>query len=906
MNENLYQAKQDFLAEWPLSRIHKMTLEEYTNLDKTSFCYWLEAKSSNLGSIWGGSSYKFGIYKRRDRKTQVAAGHRITDGEYAWFEKYGATRNEAFGKVKIILISIIEAVQNDELEEIDAVDLGDAYKWKIAFLYGNWNVVNIFKNESLDEAARSLNYKEADTSYSALNRYILKHKESTLDYFEFTSELWKKTFLANPTRYWLYAPGEQARLWNEFYKDGIIGLGWDALGDLEEYKNKTEIQAKLQELEGVTNSKKNDTTANYDFYKSISIGDIIIVKKGISELLGYGVVVSDYYYDDERNSYQKCRKMDWKSKGNWKGDFNLPIKTLTDITKYPTDDANYNKYYEKLMSIMEENLQISNVKDKFVDWMIANTNGGNYFEKQFGSNRTRFEKELTEYEAIYKTTFDGLLFDINLSNLSNEIAILRNNIYSKTNAFYDYSKNKATDRPKAILGKKNYLRFLNEYFLIDQTMESKPVDNQFPLNQILYGPPGTGKTYHTVLEAAKVVTGNLLITYDEALKVFNENLGTQIEFITFHQNYSYEDFIQGLRPDTGNGTALTFEKKDGVFKRIADRALFEYYIEIQQNEAITSEIYLDVNEVYLDFYNSLSVGKKFLTKTNVTIKLVQRNENKNLVFKYVNGNRPVLVSSNRLLTLFEKIPDITLVQNINEDIRAAIGGCDATIYYTMLKEFIAFYEANKSRVQRKEEYQDFNYLDITEERKKEILAQISVNDLRAVDKNAVKNYVIIIDEINRANISRVFGELITLIEEDKRSHGKIPMRVTLPSGDTFIVPSNLYLIGTMNTADKSIALLDIALRRRFEFVPMYPDATLEAVHDKEILIAINSAILQRKSHDFTIGHAYFMGENFDLEKTINHKVIPLLLEYFMNDEKEVIAILKEANLTVGNWPLKVL
>ncbi len=430
--------------------------------------------------------------------------------------------------------------------------------------------------------------------------------------------------------------------------------------------------------------------------------------------------------------------------------------------------------------------------------------------------------------------------------------------------------------------------------------------SSYPLNQILYGPPGTGKTYHTVLEAAKIVLGKEDISYDEALKIFNENLGSQIEFITFHQNYSYEDFIQGLRPDITNGNALTFEKKEGVFKRIADRALFEYYIEIQKVKSRSVAVYLNVNEVYLDFYNSLFVGQEFLTKANATIKLIQLNENKNIVFKYENGNKPVVISSNRVLKLFDKVPDINLIKNVNEDVRAAIGGCDATIYYTILREFIEFYEENKSRIEKEEDYQDLDYLDITEKRKKEILSQISLDEIRTIAKSSVKNYVIIIDEINRANISRVFGELITLIEEDKRSHGKIPMRVTLPSGDSFIVPSNLYIIGTMNTADKSIALLDIALRRRFEFIAMYPDLNVDGVNDREVLEAINKAILDRKNHDFTIGHSYFMRESYSREKTINNKVIPLLLEYFMNDEREVIAIMKEANLTVGDWPLKLM
>ena len=429
-----------------------------------------------------------------------------------------------------------------------------------------------------------------------------------------------------------------------------------------------------------------------------------------------------------------------------------------------------------------------------------------------------------------------------------------------------------------------------------------------PKNQILYGPPGTGKTYNTILEAAKIISGNESISYEDALEVFNINLNNQIEFITFHQNYTYEDFIQGIRPDIENEKELSFEKKDGVFKRIADRALFEYYIENQKLKTTPNELFVDATEAYLDFFNQLSVGQEFATKKNKKINIIQLNKNKNIVFKYEKGSKPVLVSSNRLLKLYSKIPDINQIQNINEDVRAAIGGCDASAYYTMLREFIIFYDENKKRIQDEEDYQDTDYLDITEERKKEILSQITLNELRNISKDSVKKYVIIIDEINRANISRVFGELITLIEEDKRSHGKIPMRVTLPSGDTFIVPSNLHIIGTMNTADKSIALLDIALRRRFEFVPMYPlyEGFKDSIYFPDILQKMNEKIKKIKGPDFQIGHAYFM-ENDNLLEIMNRKVIPLLLEYFMNDETQVKEIITIDGYLVdeNSWPMKL-
>ncbi|WKL48701.1 AAA family ATPase [Flavobacterium pectinovorum] len=428
------------------------------------------------------------------------------------------------------------------------------------------------------------------------------------------------------------------------------------------------------------------------------------------------------------------------------------------------------------------------------------------------------------------------------------------------------------------------------------------------LNQILYGPPGTGKTYNTILEAAKIITGNESISYQDALEVFNDNLNNRIEFITFHQNYSYEDFIQGIRPDIENGKELSFEKKDGILKKIADRALFEYYIENQKLKTKPNELFVDATEAYLDFFNQLSVGQEFSTKKNKKINIIQLNKNKNIVFKYENGSKPVLVSSNRLLKLYSKIADINQIQNINEDIRAAIGGCDASVYYSMLREFIVFYDENKKRIQDEDDYQDTDYLDITEERKKEILSQITLNELRNISKDSVKKYVIIIDEINRANISRVFGELITLIEEDKRSHGKIPMRVTLPSGDTFIVPSNLHIVGTMNTADKSIALLDIALRRRFDFVPMYPlyEGLKDSIYFPDVLQKMNEKIKKMKGPDFQIGHAYFMKSD-NLLEIMNRKVIPLLLEYFMNDETQVKEIINIEGYLVdeNSWPMKL-
>ncbi len=387
--------------------------------------------------------------------------------------------------------------------------------------------------------------------------------------------------------------------------------------------------------------------------------------------------------------------------------------------------------------------------------------------------------------------------------------------------------------------------------VLNETLEKM----KFPLNQILYGPPGTGKTYNTVLQSAKIIQSNKVSDYNDALRIFKENLGSQIEFITFHQSYSYEDFIQGLRPDVEIEGNLSFERKDGVFKRLADIA-YQNLLDSEKDNNVKREF----DKVFAEFISPINEGESH--EIEVPMKkvsfFVTGITSKSIEFRKNEGDSVHTLSIDTLRKMYLK--------GTNDYI---IGGLQP-YYNPILKLLLTMGQSSVSSIQK-------------------------------------KNYVLIIDEINRANISRVFGELITLIEPDKRSHGKIPLSCTLPSGEKFIVPSNLYLIGTMNTADKSISLLDIALRRRFEFVPMYPNYELE-YEEKETLKLINERIIELKGYDFQIGHAYFMGDDFELVDCINNKVIPLLLEYFLNDEKEVKGILTHAGLILDDngWPLKII
>ncbi|EIX8087755.1 McrB family protein [Campylobacter coli] len=420
----------------------------------------------------------------------------------------------------------------------------------------------------------------------------------------------------------------------------------------------------------------------------------------------------------------------------------------------------------------------------------------------------------------------------------------------------------------------------NEKIYKEQHFENEKIlsENQnLSLNQILYGPPGTGKTYHTIDKALEIL-GENLESRDEKKAKFDEYVKDgQIVFITFHQSYGYEEFVEGIKPmmnNEANSQEIQYEIKDGIFKDICNRALENYENSNLNTEELREKIKLREKV------------EKFLNRLLETNEPISKTKGGNFFINSFNNNTIEIYSED--VERFDGIFKLSL-----------------STFITLLKSNIEFNSAvemfkkvfDRDYADRTHTYY-FNLVNKFKEYEKQAVLKTEDNK---ISSNSLNSYIIIIDEINRGNVSKIFGELITLIEPSKRIGESEELKVTLPySGKKFGVPKNVYILGTMNTADRSITSLDTALRRRFEFVEMIPDVSklsdnCEGVDLQKLLEAINTRIEYLLDREKTIGHAFFIGvENLeDLKKVFQNKIIPLLQEYFYNDYALISAVLND-------------
>ncbi|WP_298444460.1 AAA family ATPase [uncultured Ferrimonas sp.] len=397
-------------------------------------------------------------------------------------------------------------------------------------------------------------------------------------------------------------------------------------------------------------------------------------------------------------------------------------------------------------------------------------------------------------------------------------------------------------------------------------LSASPSTTDVATNQILYGPPGTGKTYHTI-EAA-VLAAEPIFTWDnrDALKAEYERLIAEkrIRFVTFHQSYGYEEFVEGLSASATADNQVSYGVKEGIFKAISNDAKRNSMDSQKDQASLDAEqrFELALGEFKLAVEDGEDKGFK-LTDACAIVAIEDSG------FRYGGdswGSLPIMKFED-LRTLY--LAGVTKRQEIKKnDSVSGLARQHASYFVRVLHE----------------------------------LQQRMPKQLPETKQRHKQNYVLVIDEINRGNISKIFGELITLIEPSKRRGADEQLEVTLPhSGDRFSVPNNLHIIGTMNTADRSLAMMDTALRRRFDFQEMMPKPELltgkvvSGVDLEKLLIALNKRIEILYDREHTLGHAFFINvTSFAvLVSVFKNKVIPLLEEYFFEDWDKIRLVLAD-------------
>ncbi len=587
-------------------------------------------------------------------------------------------------------------------------------------------------------------------------------------------------------RYWTLAPGHGGEHWEEFYKQGIAAIGWDGTTDLRQLKSKDEIRQVLQELFPDGSVKTNDALACWQFANDIKVGDVIFAKRGLTKLLGYGVVQGDYDFDAARTHYRHVRKVNWLANGEWEmpEGQQMPVKTLTDMTPYPA-----------FIKLSAELVGLDTGAELQADggahwWLNANPKMWNFEDLQVGQKQTYTshnekgnkrriydyflkvkagdliigyvtspQKEVVAVCKITKglhETGDGAVIEFEkveqltqpiayetlqaMPDLANSEPLLNNqgSLFKLTGQEYEAIRSLIDETNIPVLtGIETYdkKKAMKGLFLAETQFDEMLSALKEKKNVVLQGAPGVGKTY---------VAKRLAFALVES----NDPLRT--EMIQFHQSYSYEDFIQGFRPTPSGHFALRY----GIFHQFCRRA--------QRDEA------------------------------------------------------------------------------------------------------------------------------------------------------QGKPYVFIIDEINRGNLSKIFGELMMLIESDKRGkQHAIPLAYSQNADEKFYIPENLHIVGMMNTADRSLAMVDYALRRRFRFITLRPE--FETGGLKELLVpmgatvelvtkiiarmtALNTVIASDTKNlgpGYQIGHSYFCPRvgiklNDDwYERVINSEIVPLIREYWFDNEQKV-------------------
>lgn len=767
-----YALWDEFLTVWPAPRLATMTLDEYTQAgSKDSFTYWIESRLDELGSIWGGSAFKFGVFSRKDTEVRESAENRSYSDTHGWYSALGATAVEAFEKVRGYVGQIAALAANGDLDGIEAFDhLGEATKWKIAFHYQNRQqpvIVDIFKRAPL----AAFTGGTASQSMAALQQVALAQRPEGVGILEFGRQLWEAWSQKN-LAIWKLSHGNPPNFTDAERQQYLDGQ-W----------------AVMHRDTGKEQGKK---------FNEAPVGTLFFLCHGNSPQR-IGQFTSEP---------MPCAKSD-----GWLQRSYRVLKPATRTDRYTANS----KYWSPQ---------------------------GNTTFWQVGAD------DLPEFESTLLKPYFG-------TDLAELATLAGERIEAATIGAGLAPPSPVPAQPAA----------------------SKPV--AACMNRIYYGPPGTGKTY-TLMQLLKR-------DYEQAAAMISPE-----EW----RNQIVAEKIAVLKWWEGAAAALY---DLGGKAKVADIAEHRFI--------------------------------QVITAANGSNRNVRQSLWRTLQNHTVDESTTVKMKKRLSPAVFDKAADS--VWQFAGDWR------DDCADLIALVDQLKRGQQDAGAVQRYSFvtfHQSYGYEEFVEGLRPVLAGDADAGEVayeirpgafkelcRKARQAPDQRFAMVIDEINRGNISKIFGELITLIEADKRDPldgSAPPVEVVLAySGEKFSVPANVDIIGTMNTADRSLALLDTALRRRFDFEPLLPDTSAEKVPGEKdsaplagmvvttdvgpidvrlMLERINERIEALYDRDHCIGHAYLTGlarvtdgpQRFDaLASTFRQRIVPLLEEYFFEDWRKIQLVL---------------